>query len=179
MAHNRVASHQAAFANMSNMVPFVRVLNAFAKDCPYLEYATCNELVNTFQKGLLNDSIPASIYATDAHGTGDGDDNNPLFQRASGPNDFRKGAHQNSDGTNTLVHNKIERSDDNDVPTDTDSTRVIFESTLEQERSTPPKGRLQWVQLTKTMILGVISSLLHQRMRVTDLQRECGEQTCR
>ena len=86
VGHDRVASHQAAFANVSNMVPFVRVLNAFAKDCPYLEYA--NELVNTFQKGLLNDSIPASIYATDAHGTGDGDDKNPLLQRASSPNDI-------------------------------------------------------------------------------------------
>ena len=78
MGHDRVATHQAAFANMSNMVPFVRVLNAFTftKDCPYLEYA--NQLVNTLQKGLLNDCIPARIYATAPHGTGDRDDKNPF-----------------------------------------------------------------------------------------------------
>ena len=90
---------------MSNMVPFVRVLNAFTRDCPCLDYA--NKLVNTLQKGIFNDSIPARIYATDVQGTGDGDDENPLLQRASGPNDVRRdlmmGAHQNSNGTKGVM----------------------------------------------------------------------------
>ena len=50
----------------------------------------------------------------------------PPLQRASGPDDFMMGAHQNSDGTNT--GNK-ESSDDNVVPAD--SVRVTFESTLD------------------------------------------------
>ena len=61
VCHDPVATHQAAFANMPNMVPFVKVLNAFNKDCPYLEYA--NQLVNTLQRGgVLIDKIPARIY---------------------------------------------------------------------------------------------------------------------
>ena len=76
VGHDPVATHQSAFANMPNMAPFVKVLNAFSKDCPYLEYA--NQLVNTLQRGFLNDKIPARICATAAHGTGDGDDKKPF-----------------------------------------------------------------------------------------------------
>ena len=96
MGHDPVATYQTAFANMPNMVPFVKVLNAFSKDCPYLEYA--NQLVNTVQRRFLTDKILARICATAAHETGDGDIENLPLQRASSPNDFMKGAHQNSDG---------------------------------------------------------------------------------
>ena len=76
------------------------------------------------------------ICATAAHGTRDGNIENPSLQRASGPNDRVMGAHQNFDGTNT--GNK-ESSDSDDVPTD--STRVTFESTLEHERRAHAQGQ--------------------------------------
>ena len=76
VGHDSVAIHQAVFANMPKMGPFVKVLNAYSKGCPYLDYA--NQLVNTLQRGLMNDKIPARICATAAHGTGDGDDKNPF-----------------------------------------------------------------------------------------------------
>ena len=161
---------------MSNMVPFVRVLNAFTKNCPYLDYA--NEMVNTLQKGMFNDSIPARIHATGVQGIGEGEDDNPLPQSASGPSDITRdlmmGAHHNHYGTK---RDRDESSDTDVVPTD--SARVNFELAVNSELSTPPTGRLQWVELTKTMIMGVLSSLLHQRVRVRSLQHECDEQTCR
>ena len=82
------------------------------------------------------DKVPARICATAAHGTWDGDVGNSSLQRASGPNDCVMGTHQNFDGTNT--GNK-ESSDSDDVPTD--STRVTFESTLEQERRAHAQGQ--------------------------------------
>ena len=140
MGHGPVATHQAVFANMPNMVPFVKVLNAFSKEFAYLEYA--NQLVNTLQKGPLNDKIPARICATAAHGTGDGDDRNPHLQRqrASVPNDVVNdlmiGAHQNSNGAKTGSKGS---SDDDVVPAD--SARVDFELTMNQERSTHAQGQ--------------------------------------
>ena len=168
MGHDPVATHMAAFSNMPNMVPFVKALNAFSKDCSYLEYA--NQLVNILQRGLMNDKIPARICATAAHGTGGGDDKKTLLQRASGPNDVMKdlmmGPHQNSDGTKT---GSKKSPDDNVVLAD--SARVKFELALDQERPThvqrgPRAGcRLQLVHLLRTMILGVPFSLLHLGMR--------------
>ena len=137
VAHDRVASHQAVFANMSNMVPFVRVLNAFTKDCPYLDCA--NEIVNTLQKGMFNDSIPARIDATGVQGIRKGEDDNPLLKSASGPSDIMgdlmMGAHQNHYGTK---RDRDESSDIDVVPTD--STRVNFELAVSSELSAPAHG---------------------------------------
>ena len=75
VSHASVATHQAAYANLPNMIPFAKVLNAFSKDCPHLGYV--NQMVNTLQKGYMLDKVPARICATAAHGTGDEDDENP------------------------------------------------------------------------------------------------------
>ena len=121
------------------------------------------------------DTVPAGICATAVHGTGDGDVEHPSLQRASGPNDLMMGAHQKFDGTNT--DNK-ESSDADGIPTD--SIRVILLNLLWNKSAAPtPKGRLQWVQILRAIILGRIFSLLHLGMRVTDHQCECNEQTCR
>ena len=120
------------------MLPFVRVLNAFATDCPYLESA--NALVNTVQKGMFNGNIPARIHATCAQGIGGGVYDKPLPQSASGPNDdmdnLMMGAHQNYYGTKRV---NTESSDVNVVPTD--SIRVEFDLAVNNELSTPAQGQ--------------------------------------
>ena len=63
VGHGSAAAHQAVFANLSNMIPFVKVLNAFSKDCPRLGYA--NQMIITLQSCTL-DTIPARICADDA-----------------------------------------------------------------------------------------------------------------
>ena len=80
MGHDPAATHRAGFVNLSKLVPFVQALNAFGKGCPYLDDA--NNLVNTVQKGLLNDEIPARVVAAAACGTGKGSGLKPLLQCA-------------------------------------------------------------------------------------------------
>ena len=77
VGHDSAATHRAAFANLSNLMPFVQVLSTFGRDCPCLDHA--NKLVNTLQKGLLNDKIPVRVVAAAACGTGEGSDLDPLL----------------------------------------------------------------------------------------------------
>ena len=50
VGHASVAVHQSAYANLSNMIPFAKVLNAFSEDCPHLGYVT--QMVNTCRRSL-------------------------------------------------------------------------------------------------------------------------------
>ena len=125
------------------MVPFVQMLNAFSSSSPCLEDA--NKLVNTVQKGLVNDKIPACIAAAAARGTGEGSGPSPLLQRASGPtncvngnniDNLNVGAHQNSHGTKRV---REESPEIVEVPTG--SAHVSFESNVDLELSTHAHGQ--------------------------------------
>ena len=133
VGHGSAAVHQAAFANLSKILLFVKILNAFSKDCPHLGYA--NQMANTLQSCTL-DTIPARICDNNVvQKTGDCGAKRPSLQRASGPCDPVIGAHQNFDGT---YNGNKENSADNNIPAD--SAHITFASTLEQERCAHAHG---------------------------------------